>query len=286
MSTNFVTSYQLRDFESAADGDSSILAHLIKESGRLVLRKTLDELDIPFSDDIASYVLDSSSVMAGGGPRSSRKPRLLKRKSGRKKKRIPIALKGYTIPFHKVYLWSDMSGGKGVWYLGLNIRSLVTEYAKTFDEFKVKSLRVAYLPNNNSSATGIYSSVLLDQGGFGAASSGTEKGWFRTLATMPGARVTHRNQNNSYYWRPTEASSNNWYRPQTDADYTICTLYFADNGQESVELGGVLKISGHLLGRGMFWNAPTHIRQRQIIDQHLNDMTNDSLTSTFEQLGG
>lgn len=286
MNTSFVTSYQLRDFESASDGDSSILAHLIKSSGKFVLRKTLDELGIPFSDDISSYVLDSNSLqMAGGRAPSGRKPRFVKRKFGRKK-RLPIALRGYTIPFHKVFLWADMSGGKGVWYLSLKMKSLVAEYVRTFDEFKVKSLRVTYLPNNNSSATGIYSSVLLDQGGFGAASSGTEKGWFRTLATMPGAKVTHRNQNNTYFWKPTEANSNNWYRPQTDADYPVCTLYFADNGQESVELGGVLKISGHLLGRGMFWNAPTQARQRRIIEQHLNETASDSLVSTFEQLGG
>lgn len=286
MTTSYVTSYQLRDFEAASDGDSTLLAHLLKASGKLVLRKTLDELGIPFSDDISSYVLDSvGQSMAGGRASSNRKPRFTKRKFGRKK-RLPVALRGYTIPFHKVYLWADMSGGTGVWYIGFKIKSLVKEYSKTFDEFKVKSLRITYLPNNNSSATGIYSSVLLDQGGFGAASSGTEKGWFRTLATMPGAKVTHRNQNNTYYWKPTEASANNWYRPETDTDYTVCTIYFADNGQESVELGGVLKISGHLLGRGMYWDAPAHVRQRRIVEQHLNGVTTDSLISTFEQLGG
>lgn len=179
-----------------------------------------------------------------------------------------------------------MSGGKGVWYLYIKIKPLTVEYASTFDEFKIKSLRVTYLPNNNTSATGIYSSVLLDQGGFGNATSGTEKGWFRTIASMPGSRVTHRNQNNTYFWKPTESSANNWYRPQTDSDYTVCTMYFADNGQESVELGGVLKITGHVLGRGMFWNAPTAKRQQHYIERHLQIEAGDCLAASFEQLGG
>lgn len=189
-----------------------------------------------------------------------------KRRVRNRPKRFSSSLRGYTVPLRKSFLWSEFKGSNGVWYLSINIAALTKEYVGTFDEFKVKRLVIRYFPNNNTSATGIYATVLLDQNGFGAASSGTEKGWFKTIATMPGSRVQHRNSNAIYFWKPTEASANNWWRYQNNADYPICTLYFADNGQESVELGGVLLVTGHLQARGMYWNAPTWLRQRAAIN--------------------
>lgn len=263
--SGYLLPHQLSDFINSSDGRPDLLKHLIRESGKKVSRILLEEEGLPLEEiqSLAEFI--TSDTMPGGKNRKkfTRKPRKFRTT---RRRSIPISLRGYTVPFRHTYLWSDMSGSKGKWYLNLKIKALISEYVKTFDEFKIKNLTLHYKPNNNTSATGIYSSVLLDQNGFGANSGGTEKGWFRTLATMPGAKVLHRNVDCVHRWRPTEASSNNWHRPTVDTDYSIATIYFADNGQETVELGGVLMITGHLLVRGLFWNAPVSIRQRAAIE--------------------
>lgn len=289
MSGSLLPAYKLTDFLNASDNNLHLLRHLIIESGDIVQLPLLEEFGIPIEElDLPARFIQSGSM--AGGRRNDKKRRPSRKKvrtAGRNVRgRLPSSLRGYTVPFRHTYLWSDMSGSSGKWYLPLTISSLIKEFAKTFDEFKIKALVLRYMPNNNTSATGIYASVLLDQTGFGASSGGTEKGWFRTISTMPGARVAHRNMNVTHRWRPTEAASNNWFRPATDKDYTVATVYFVDNGQETVELGGVLSITGHLLVRGLFWNAPINIKQRiavnRVLDGHRDAETDAEILSASD----
>lgn len=276
--------YKLADFLNSSDGNLHLLRHLIKESGQLVTRSLLEEFDLPIEEieSLAEFIQDHESMVGGKrqstGSRKRRYQRGQRKSNGPTRRRtLPPSLRGYTVPFRRTYLWGDMSGSAGRWYLPMKMSDLIKEYAKTFDEFKIRSIIMRYLPNNNTSATGIYASVLLDQSGFGPSSGGTEKGWFRTISTMPGARVTHRNVNVIHRWRPTEAAANNWFRPQTDSDYTVATCYFVDNGQETVELGGVISITGHLLVRGLYWNAPINVRQRIAVNSVLTRIQRASL---------
>lgn len=272
MSGSPLPAYKLNDFLNASDDNLHLLRHLIEESGQLVSKSLLEEFDIPVDQlGLPAQFIQSGSMAGGRRVKKRRTQAQLRTRNVRKmnRRRLPPSLRGYTVPFRRTYLWADMSGSSGKWYLNLKVSTLIKEYLKTFDEFKVKSLTLRYLPNNNTSATGIYASVLLDQSGFGSNSGGTEKGWFRTISTMPGARVAHRNMNVIHRWRPTEAASNNWFRPQTDPDFTVATVYFVDNGQETVELGGVLSITGHLLVRGLYWNAPINVQQRIAVNRIL-----------------
>lgn len=287
MSGSLLPAYKLNDFLNASDDNLHLLRHLIIESGETVPLPLLEEFGIPVDDlDLPAQFIQSGSMAGGRRNDKKRKPQVRKRMGRKIRGRLPPALRGYTVPFRHTYLWSDMSGSSGKWYLPLTISSLIKEYAKTFDEFKIKSLVLRYMPNNNTSATGIYASVLLDQSGFGASSGGTEKGWFRTISTMPGARVAHRNMNVIHRWRPTEAASNNWFRPTTDTDHVVATVYFVDNGQETVELGGVLSVTGHLLVRGLFWNAPINIQQRiainRVLESHRDAETDAEILSASD----
>lgn len=162
--------------------------------------------------------------------------------------------------------WADMSGTKGKWYYNFKLDSLATAFKTVYDEFKLTRMSVKYLPNNTAGdATGLYSMVLMDQKGFGSFGAASEMSWFKTLGSMPGSIVKHRASMSRLTWRPTEPDSRNWRSYQrNEMNYVVATVYMADNGQETGELGGAFEVTGTCLGRGRYYNVPTAIALRQI----------------------
>lgn len=174
------------------------------------------------------------------------------------------------IPVKHVYLWADTKGTSGKWYINIMLRKIVGSFVTSYDEFKVSRLRAVYRPNNSVSDTGLYCGVLLDGTGFGAYGSASETEWFRTLASFPGSKVRPRHITSSYVWYPTEPSDREWFSYQQDSDKSVATLYFADNGKETVELGGVIEIFATVLARGLYYNATvknlaTKVKVRELL---------------------
>lgn len=206
---------------------------------------------IPKGKHPSLRVNKQSRMMANRRSRKSRRPK------GRKvtKRAHNGAFTASTLHTKHVYLWSDMSGTRGKWYKNFTIQELTRSFQTSFDEFKLVRITCSYRPNNASTDTGLYVGVLLDQSGFGKYDLGTEVSWFRTLATFPGSKIRPRSVKSNYVWYPTEPTARDWYRYQTDSSKVIATLYIADNGQETVELGGVMELFVTLKARGLYWNA-------------------------------
>ncbi len=220
----------------------------------------------PFSDTLSKRIAGYSDDMARGkSTKRSRRWKKQKMSRNRGSRVRNPTLQGWTIPFKHVYLWKDMSGSAGCFYKHIGLKDLLVEYEKTFDEFKLHALTCRFIPNNAVSATGVYVAVLLDQNGFGDLTGGTEVGWFRSLASMVGSKVQHRDRGVTLVWYPTEPDSRNWWRYQTDSDRNLASLYFCDNAKETVELGGCVIITGKISVRGMYWNAPT-LRARRLAE--------------------
>lgn len=139
------------------------------------------------------------------------------------------------------------------WYYPVKLNILNAAFKNTFDEFKVISITVRYLPNDAQNETGLLVFVLLDREGFGSYGSATGKSWFTTLAAMPRAKVGPRYRPAVQRWRPSEPSARDWFR-HTD-NPTLCTAYVCNNGKETDVLGGNFQISATLLARGLYYNA-------------------------------
>lgn len=224
---------------------------------------------------------------------NSTQSRTMVRRKGRQPRRRRRARNGAflasTLRTKHVYLWSDMSGTSGKWYMNFTIAALTSSFQSAFDEFRIMRITCHYRPNNASTDTGLYVGVLLDQNGFGKFDLGSEVAWFRTLATFPGSKIRPRSQTSTYVWYPTEPASKEWYRYQTDKDHVIATLYIADNGKETLELGGIMELNVTLKARGLYWNAAVksimgdhpqgHSPQTTTVVSPVTDLVDD-----FEQL--
>lgn len=189
----------------------------------------------------------------------------LRRRRKRQGKPRNAYLRAVRLPSKKIVLWSSMSGTKGKWLYHISLSDLIAPYVSTYDEFRVVSLRVTYKPDNATSADGLCAGVLMDQNGFGEYGSASETAWFQTIGSMPGSKIKPRFVTTTYFWRPTEPNSKEWrsYQRSETATYKVATFYMADDGKESAEYGGILEISGLVLGRGRYYNAPT---VRQLVD--------------------
>lgn len=168
------------------------------------------------------------------------------------------------LPTKTIMLWSDATGTTGKWYININLSALIKQYTSVFDEFRVNRLTVVYKPNNSVSETGLMVGVLMDQKGFGGYGTASETAWFKTLGSMPGSKITPRHVATSYFWKPTEPDSREWRSYQrSETNYTVATLYMADNGKETAELGGIFEIRAILQGRGRYYNIATMLQAHQ-----------------------
>lgn len=182
-----------------------------------------------------------------------------KQRTQRRRRRGNGYLRPTLLHIKDTILWSDTSGTSGKWYYNITLLTLIQPFVSVYDEFRILSLTVRYLPNNSTSAEGLYAFVLMDQSGFGAYGSASEIAWFKTLASMPGSRVNQRHEPASLRWYPTEPASREWRSYERDSlkSVIVATLYIADNGKETTELGGVFEMVGRAQGRGRYYNAKT-----------------------------
>lgn len=192
------------------------------------------------------------SSTAGMNPQKRRKNRKPPRRRMRKP-RVPPSLRPTRLAIRHIVPYSSTSGSAHRWYYSVRKNWLVGTFLKTFDEFKIVSIRMRYVPNNATNETGLYTCVILDRKGFGAYGSATASQWFSTIGAMPGSKIRPRYAATMMTWRPTEPSVRDWVA--TDADITYCTAYVCNNGLETNELGGLFEISAIILARGLYYDA-------------------------------
>lgn len=203
---------------------------------------------------LRSILRKEGKLPPSGMPRKQRRPR--RRRQVRRQRSLGY-MRPIRIPVRKCITWKETKGTTGKWLYHLKLGVLCNNFEKVFDEFKVVRLTFVHRPANSTSTSGLYAGVLMDQNGFGDFGSASAESWFQTIASMPGARVQSPHVGMRFTWRPTEPDSRAWrsYQQSEEKDYVICTLYFADNGDQSVELGGVIVVTGTILVRGKYYNA-------------------------------
>lgn len=187
--------------------------------------------------------------------RNNRRNRRVKRK-GRRQRSLGY-MRPIRLPVRKCVTWKETSGSEARWLYRITMGLLCNNFEKIFDEFKIVYLNVQHRPANAASVSGLYAGVLMDEGGFGDFGAATAASWFPTIASMPGAKVQPPHLGMRFRWRPTEPDARQWrsYQRGEEHERVVCTLYFADNGDNSVELGGVLIITGLIMVRGKYYNT-------------------------------
>lgn len=215
---------------------------------------------IPAVQAVGSLLTKSKKNKSGMAPKRNKKPRRVRRRI----KRAPGALKVSKLNLRHVVLYEGTEGSQHRWYYQIKKSWLCSTFTSTFDEFKVLSIRVRYVPNNATNETGLYASVLLDREGFGNWGSSTAIQWFPTLGAMPGCRIRPRYAPTTHVWRPTEPTVRDWCR--YNQDITYCTVYVCNNGKENEELGGLFEVSATFLARGIYYNAKVKALQEHIMN--------------------
>lgn len=207
-----------------------------------------------------------------------------RRRRQRQRRRANAAFKITRFNVKHVFLWKDFNGDHGKFWLKINLSTLVYPYSFAFDEFRVSRIRCVYKPNNAVSETGLYAAVLLDGAGFGSYGTGTEAGWFRSLATFPGSRIQPRHLPVGLVWYPTEPSDREWLRFVDDKNTILCSVWFCDNGMETAELGGVLEVTASIQARGLYWNASVRARQRRHLSMLMSGACETGVTPKLSDL--
>lgn len=172
-----------------------------------------------------------------------------------RRSRVPAALKPTRIPVRRIVMYEETSGSAHRWYYPIPLSLFVASFKQTFDEFKVISMTVKYIPNNSLNETGLYTAIMLDREGFGSFGSATAVQWFEYLGCMPGSVIKPRHASSIHRWKPTEPSARDWIRGDATSKIILATIYICNNGKETEELGGLLEIRANLLFRGRYWNA-------------------------------
>lgn len=152
-------------------------------------------------------------------------------------------------------MYEQTSGSQHRWYYTIPLSLFSNSFKSSFEEFKVVSMVVKYIPNNSLNETGLYASVLLDRDGFGSFGTATAIQWFQYIGSMPGAIIRPRHTSTSHRWKPTEPTARDWTRGNIASTMRLATIYLCNNGKETEELGGLLDIKATLLVRGRYWNA-------------------------------
>lgn len=183
----------------------------------------------------------------------ARRQRSRPRKGGRKRG-TPAALRPMRITVKRVVMYEKTSGSEHRWYYHIPVSLFAASFTASFQEFKVTSFSVRYIPNNSLSETGLYCSILLDRDGFGSYGAATATSWFTYLGNMPGSIIKPRHASSQHRWRPTEPSARDWLN-KDQLKTNLATIYVCNNGKETEELGGLLEIRGVMLVRGRFWDA-------------------------------
>lgn len=200
--------------------------------------------------DLKKKVRDPvAAVMKGKARRQRQRGRKVGRRRG-----LPPALRPVRLNVKRIVMYEKTTGTEHRWYYQIPLSLFTASFTATFQEFKVVSMSVKYVPNNSLSETGLYTAVLLDRDGFGSYGAATAAQWFAYIGNMPGSVIHPRHAPSTHRWRPTEPSVKDWFN-KDQVSVTLATIYICNNGKETEELGGLLEIRATLLSRGRFWNA-------------------------------
>lgn len=162
------------------------------------------------------------------------------------------ALRARRLPFKQVV---PITLTKGYYDYEFKLKELVPEMLTTYEEIRLVGMSVVFLTNDVSITAGIYTAILLDQDGYGAALKSTET-WFKRVSDMPGSIVHHATRGFRLTWRPTEPDSRNFIKVIDSADMikTLARVYIIAQKAE-LDMSGVLLIRGHVLCRGQYYDA-------------------------------
>lgn len=186
---------------------------------------------------------------------------------------------------HDVIPWEKAKGTKNRWYYQVTLASLIAPFIHVYDEFRVEKLTATFLSDAPASgAVGCMTGILMDQEGFGDFGISTGTAWFKSIASFPGSKIQHRGGSMSLHWWPTEPPAREWSRGRDQENKVVATLYFADDGEQETEIGGVLRLKGFVSGRGRYYDVKTLRVDRAIEEmrkesaQPSDDMRLDQMT--------
>lgn len=208
----------------------------------------------------------------------------MRRKTRVRQKRIRrrprnAALQSRRLPFRQVVLIDTLVNKVNVGKIEhiFKLSEMAKEFMHTFEEFRCTGFSVRFVPNNSTTAEGLYSAILLDQIGFGA-SARTAETWFPRVGDMPGSVVRHCSSGFTLSWRPTEPDARNFMKSHNnELVQALATLYIYGS-TTATTIKGALVIRGSILCRGEYYSASSRINRLNIDDQsRLSEMTLDDL---------
>lgn len=184
------------------------------------------------------------------------------------------ALRPRRLPFKQVV---PVQLAAGYFDHSFKITELLPELLTVYEEIRITSLNVVFLTKDVSVTAGIYTTILLDQDGYGTPLKSTAT-WFQRVADMPGSLVHHAVRGFKLTWVATEPDSRNYVKviDKTDIAKTIARLYII--GQDNtLSISGVLLVRGHCLCRGQYYDATklTVAMMKDLRIQELKDEEED-----------
>lgn len=151
--------------------------------------------------------------------------------------------------------YSTAHGTKHRYLYVVNSSDIVLDFKNQYDDYKIVSLNLRYMPNESMSTEGISVNVLMDDDGFGDYGTATAASWFKSLSRFPNARFERRGQVITRLWRPVRSSDKDFISV-SGPSRNFCTLYICNNGLETGnEVGGALIVRAKVLVRGRYYNA-------------------------------
>lgn len=189
------------------------------------------------------------------------------------------ALSARRLPFRQVLLVEAATANQNTGLIehSFKISEMAKEYMTTFEEFRCTGFSVRFVPNNSTTAEGLYSAILLDQSGFDGASRSAAT-WFPRVGDMPGSVVRHCSSGFILRWRPTEPTSRNFLKSHNNETAVVIASLFIYGSTADTVIKGALVIQGTILCRGEYYSASSRVRRLNLADQEqLQEMTLEDL---------
>lgn len=189
------------------------------------------------------------------------------------------ALQARRLPFRQVVLVEAITGSVNTGRIEhqFKLSDMAKEFSTTFEELKCTGFSVRFVPNNSTTAEGIYSAILLDQGGFDGSSRPADV-WFPRVGDMPGSVVRHCSSGFTLSWRPTEPEARNFMKVHNSELKRVIASLFIYGSTTATVIKGALVIKGSVLCRGEYYSAGARTRRLKLEDQsQLQEMTLNDL---------
>lgn len=197
--------------------------------------------------------IESPPILATAGSKTITKmKKKIRFKRGRRRRPISASLRSRQVPFRMVL---PIETTNGLFTHAIQMKTVATEYLRTFDEFRCSGFVVRFVPSAITSE-GVYTTVLLDGPGF-SSMVGEASTWFTRLGDMPGSLLRHCAAGFSHRWKPTSPPSRTWVRLHS-ADFNLATLYMSTSAK-TASVKGAIHITGSIRVRGEYNSAVSTI---------------------------